>query len=96
MSAIRRAMADARTQEQLLALNRSEVEAVAQVAGEVRREGRRGLYVGFAVNTFFGLRVVVTLLLTRPRPDGRVNLSRIGGHSLARWSCRLGRTPPTK
>jgi hypothetical protein len=61
-----RLQADVKTHEQLLALHSSEVEAVAQVvAGEVRREGRRGLYAGFLVNAFFfGLGVLVTLLLT--------------------------------
>lgn len=58
-----RLQADVKTHEQLLALHRSEVEAVAQVvAGEVRREGRRSLYMALAINAFFfGLGVLVTL-----------------------------------
>jgi hypothetical protein len=61
-----RLQADANTHRELLALQRSEVEAVAQVvAGEVRREGRRSLYYSIALNLFFfGLGVLVTLLVT--------------------------------
>lgn len=60
-----RLQADVQT-HQLLGLDRNEVEAVAQVvASEVRREGRRGLYVTLALNLlFFGLGVLVTLLIT--------------------------------
>ncbi len=61
-----RLQADVETHKELLRLHQSEVEAVAQVvAGEVRREGRRGLYFSFVLNAvFFGLGVLVTLLLT--------------------------------
>jgi hypothetical protein len=61
-----RLQADVQTHRELLRLNQSEVEAVAQVvAGEVRREGRRGLYFSIVLNAlFFGLGVLVTLLVT--------------------------------
>jgi hypothetical protein len=55
---VERLQADVETHKELLALHQSEVEAVAQVvAGEVRREGRRGLYASIVLNAlFFGLR----------------------------------------
>jgi hypothetical protein len=57
---------DVETHTRLLALDREEVEAVAQtMAGEVRREGRRNLLTSFLLNAFFfGLGVLVTLLLS--------------------------------
>lgn len=61
----KRLQADVERHQELLALNREEVEAVAQtLREEVRREGRRGFWVGVLVNAiFFGLGVGVTLLL---------------------------------
>ncbi len=57
---------DVERHRELLKLNRSEVDAVAQTLGvEVRREGRRSFWVSLAINAaFFGLGVLVTLLLT--------------------------------
>jgi hypothetical protein len=58
---------DAERTRQLLALNREEVEAVAQTLRvEVEREGRRGLLMNVVLNAvFFGLGVGVTLLVGR-------------------------------
>lgn len=61
-----RLQADVRRHQELLALNRPEVEAVAQTFRlEVRREGRRGFWISLLVNAiFFGLGVAVTLFLS--------------------------------
>jgi hypothetical protein len=57
---------DVERHQELLALNREEVEAVAQTLRvEVQREGRRSFWAGVLVNAFFfGLGIVVTLLVT--------------------------------
>lgn len=67
----RKALADQLGQDvergrNLLKLNREEVEAVAQTfRAEVRREGRRSLLMSIVINAvFFGLGVLVTLILT--------------------------------
>jgi hypothetical protein len=62
----KRLQADVKRHRELLELNRSEVEAVAQTLRvEVQREGRRGFWASVVVNAiFFGLGIVVTLLLT--------------------------------
>jgi hypothetical protein len=58
--------ADVERHRELLALNRSEVEAVAQtLRTEVHREGRRSLWTGLFINAaFFGLGILVTLLVS--------------------------------
>jgi hypothetical protein len=57
---------DVARHRELLALDRQEVEAVAQTFRlEVRREGRRSFVASLLVNAiFFGLGVLVTVLLT--------------------------------
>jgi hypothetical protein len=63
---VERLEADEKRHRELLALSRAEVEAVAQtLRTEVSREGRRSMLVGLLINAvFFGLGIVVTLLLT--------------------------------
>ena len=60
-----RLQTDVQRRQELLALNRQEVEAVAQTFRlAVRREGWRGFWIGVGVNAFFfGLGVAATLLL---------------------------------
>jgi hypothetical protein len=55
-----------RREQKLLELSREEVDAVAQtVSGEVRREGRRNLWLNFALGTlFFLLGAGFTLLVS--------------------------------
>jgi predicted flap endonuclease-1-like 5' DNA nuclease len=56
---------DVKTYKEIAALKQSEVQSVAQLLrGELRREGRRSFWSGFALNLlFFVLGAVVTVLL---------------------------------
>jgi hypothetical protein len=60
-----RLQSDVARHEELLNLNREEVEAVAQTLRiEVRREGRRGFWLSIATHTvFFGLGIAAAFLI---------------------------------